>query len=217
MSIWPNRIVKYGVVTLEDVLANEGNWRIHPAAQQAALEGALDVVGIVKPLLLNLRTGEEWPIGERGVETLIDGHGRIVLGMRRGQTTWPAVWVDLTPKEEKLVLATLDPITALAVPDPAKWAELRVDLDPPEALVPVLDGVLAVPPPERQELDLPPLDVGEGLAREEGGSVGAVPNRYPLAIVLAKQDYARWLRYKEQAKKRSDQDAFLALLQEVGA
>ena len=35
-GIWLNRIVRYGAVPPDQLLANEKNWRTHPPAQRAA-------------------------------------------------------------------------------------------------------------------------------------------------------------------------------------
>jgi hypothetical protein len=44
-TAWRNRIGGSGEEAPEQLLANPGNWRIHPRNQQAALAGALDTVG----------------------------------------------------------------------------------------------------------------------------------------------------------------------------
>lgn len=121
---WRNRIVGYEEVRVDQLLHNEANWRIHPKVQQQALAGALNEVGLVQGILINLRTSEEWPPGQRNVETLIDGHLRAELAGRIGQPTLPAFKVDLPPNEERLVLATLDPLSALANADAYKLDEL---------------------------------------------------------------------------------------------
>ena len=43
---WSNRIVGTGELDPEQILANEANWRIHPAAQRAALRGLLAGAGL---------------------------------------------------------------------------------------------------------------------------------------------------------------------------
>lgn len=111
---WKNRIVKYEVVDPESILAHHSNPRIHPKFQQDVLAGALDEIGWIDDVMINLRTSDEWPDGERYVETLVDGHLRVQIALRNGETEIPAKFVDLTPKEEALALATFDPISALA-------------------------------------------------------------------------------------------------------
>ena len=101
-----NRIVGYGEVDPADLLANPRNHRIHPKAQQDALAGSLEEVGWVRDILVNRASG-----------FVIDGHARVVLALRRGERSVPVSYVDLTPKEEALVLASLDYITGMAAID----------------------------------------------------------------------------------------------------
>jgi hypothetical protein len=54
--VWQNRIVRYGEESPAKLIANEKNWRTHPKAQLAALEGALIEVGVVQSAIVNLRT-----------------------------------------------------------------------------------------------------------------------------------------------------------------
>jgi hypothetical protein len=109
-----NRIVGQGVKPASEFLANEKNWRGHPKFQQDGLDGVLSSVGWVQTVIENANTG-----------TLIDGHARIVLALRKGDDTpVPYVQVDLTPEEEAVILATFDPISAMAFTDRAKLDEL---------------------------------------------------------------------------------------------
>ncbi|HEY8869659.1 MAG TPA: DNA modification methylase [Candidatus Limnocylindrales bacterium] len=110
---WRNRIVGSGEEVPNQLLANPGNWRVHPKAQQDALAGALDQVGWVQQVLVNQRSG-----------FVVDGHARVALALTRGEATVPVLYVDLDPEEEALVLATLDPIGAMADRDSAKLEEL---------------------------------------------------------------------------------------------
>jgi hypothetical protein len=103
---WRNRIVGHGEVDPEELVANPRNFRIHPRAQQAALEGVLDEIGWVRDILVSRTTG-----------FVIDGHARVALALRRGEPSVPVSYVDLTPKEEALVLASLDHIIGLAGTD----------------------------------------------------------------------------------------------------
>lgn len=120
-----NRIVKTGTVQAGSLLANEANWRIHPGVQQGVLTGLLEQIGFVQGVIVNLRTSEEWPAGQRGVETLVDGHLRAQLALSRGEDTdVPVVYVDLTPDEEATVLSSFDPVGAMASTDHEKLQEL---------------------------------------------------------------------------------------------
>ena len=125
---WTNRIVKHGDADIKQIFFNPRNWRIHPKEQMEALALALDEVGIVRTLLINLRSpAQGWPATEQG-ETLIDGHARVVKAEQEGMKTWPADWVDLNPEEESIVLASLDSITKGAGTDQAKLAELTTSI-----------------------------------------------------------------------------------------
>jgi DNA modification methylase len=116
---WRNRIVGSGEERPDRLLMNPANWRVHPANQNAALAGSLDSVGWVQQVLLNKRTGY-----------VVDGHARVALALTRGEPTVPVLYVELEPEEERVVLATLDPIGAMAEADKAKLAELLRDLTP---------------------------------------------------------------------------------------
>lgn len=115
---WRNRIVGTGEEAPDQLLANPGNWRIHPKAQQDALSGALDDIGWIQQVVVNQRTGH-----------LVDGHLRVSLALRNNEPTVPVLYVDLDPREEALALATLDPISAMAATDKAKLDALLHDVD----------------------------------------------------------------------------------------
>lgn len=110
---WRNRIVGEGEESPDQLLANPANWRIHPKFQQDALAGVLDDVGWVQRIIVNQQTGH-----------VVDGHLRVSLALSRDEQTIPVLYVDLTPEEEALVLATIDPLSALAVTDAAKLDDL---------------------------------------------------------------------------------------------
>lgn len=110
---WQNRIVGTGTEAPDQLLANPKNWRIHPKAQQDGLESILDRVGWVQNVVVNRRTG-----------FMVDGHLRVTLAMRRNEPEVPVVYVDLTPDEEDVVLASLDPLAMIARSDQTKLLEL---------------------------------------------------------------------------------------------
>ena len=105
-SAWRNRIVRDGYEAPDQLLANPMNWRVHPLHQQEKLEGVLSEVGWIQRVIVNEATGH-----------VIDGHARVGLAISRGEPLVPVLYVDLTLEEERLVLATLDPIGALAGTD----------------------------------------------------------------------------------------------------
>ena len=127
---WRNRIVGSGEERPEQLLSNPSNWRVHPANQKAALAGSLDSVGWVQQVLVNRQTG-----------FLVAGHARVALAAARHEAV-PVLYIDLDPEEEALVLATLDPIGAMASADKAKLEELLGELTPVDgALQAMLDDL----------------------------------------------------------------------------
>ena len=117
-----SRIVGHGEEVPDQLLANPANWRIHPKAQQDAMVGVLEQIGWVQSVIVNRTTGH-----------LVDGHMRVSLALREGVSSIPVAYVELTEEEEALVLATLDPMSALAVTDRDKLAELLADVTPDSA------------------------------------------------------------------------------------
>jgi predicted RNA binding protein with dsRBD fold (UPF0201 family) len=128
---WQNRIVGEGVERPDQLLANPSNWRIHPKHQQDALSAVLDNVGWVQRVIINRTTGH-----------IVDGHLRVSLAISRNEAEVPVVYVDLTEDEELTVLATIDPLSAMAATDSAKLAELLASVQTDDAaLEAVLKGV----------------------------------------------------------------------------
>jgi DNA modification methylase len=123
-TTWANRITRYGEEAPDQLLAHPLNFRTHPKHQQDALSGVLTDVGVVQNIIVNERTGH-----------VVDGHLRISLAMRQNQPTVPVTYVDLSESEEALVLATLDPISALAGADRDKLDELLRDVSTGDAAV----------------------------------------------------------------------------------
>jgi DNA modification methylase len=113
-SAWSNRITGHDVVPASSLLANPENWRTHPGEQREALRGSLDSLGWVQDVIVNTRTGH-----------VVDGHARVEEAISRGEETpVPVVYVDLSEDEERLALAIIDPISAMAGTDTTKLAEL---------------------------------------------------------------------------------------------
>ena len=117
MSEWKNRIVGEDMVDPGQLLANPMNWRVHPKAQQKALTGILKEVGWVQRVIVNVNTGH-----------VVDGHARVSLALKQNATQVPVLYVDLSEAEERLVLATLDPISAMATSDKDLLTSLLADI-----------------------------------------------------------------------------------------
>ncbi len=141
---WKNRIVGSGEEAPEQLLANPLNFRVHPKHQQDALQGVLNEVGWVQEVIVNKRNN-----------FLIDGHLRVSLAMRQGEKKIPVKYVDLSEAEEKLILATFDPISALATTDAAKLDELLNEVSTGDAAVQQLLTELAEKAGQIPEIDSP--------------------------------------------------------------
>lgn len=115
---WRSRIVGEEDVAPDQLLANPRNWRVHPRRQQQALAGALDQVGWVQRVIVNRVTGH-----------LVDGHLRVELALRRGEPTLPVSYVELSPEEEGLIVASLDPLAAMAEQDDEKLRQLLAEIE----------------------------------------------------------------------------------------
>jgi len=100
-----DRIVELRRVRAGDLLADNRNWRRHPTAQRDALAGVLHEIGYAGALL-----ARETPDGLR----LIDGHLR--ASMDPDQIV-PVLVLDLSEAEAGKLLATLDPLAAMATVD----------------------------------------------------------------------------------------------------
>lgn len=99
---WRDRVVEMRRVPASELNANPKNWREHPPEQQRAMQGVLEEVGIAGALL-----ARETPAGLE----LIDGHLRTELD---DGTEWPVLVLDVDENEADVLLASVDPIGALA-------------------------------------------------------------------------------------------------------
>src|SRR5436305_6289579 len=109
-----DRVREFGRVPARDLLDNDGNPRRHPQAQRDALRGVLEQVGVAAALVAyrSERNG--------GRLTLIDGH----LRRQDYDLDWPTLILDVTDAEADLLLATHDPLAALAEYDRSRLEAL---------------------------------------------------------------------------------------------
>jgi len=112
-TAWRNRITRHADVPPSDLVAHPLNVRRHGRMQADALSGVLSEVGVVQSVIVNERTG-----------LILDGHLRAELAVAKAEPTVPVVYVDLDESEERLILATFDPLGALADTDGAALREL---------------------------------------------------------------------------------------------
>ncbi len=113
-----DRIKELRRVKASELIPNPKNWRTHPIAQQDALKGILAEVGFAGAVLAREL--------DDGTLMLIDGH------MRAEATTdqeIPVLILDVDEAESDKLLATFDPIAAMAESDPHALDALLRNVD----------------------------------------------------------------------------------------
>jgi DNA modification methylase len=112
-----------------DLNDNPLNWRRHPEKQTGALAAALEQVGWAGALLYNEQT-----------KHLIDGHARKKVSLSKTGRV-PVLIGSWTEEQEKLILATLDPLAAMAEADTVALDKLLREVSTGND--PQLDAMLA--------------------------------------------------------------------------
>ena len=113
-----DRVIDTRHVPAKDLIPDDRNWRLHPESQRRALRGILAEIGYAAPVLAR-ETAE-------GQLVLIDGHLR--QEEADPDQLIPVTVVDLTEEEAGKLLATLDPLGAMAQVDTDKYGLLSEDL-----------------------------------------------------------------------------------------
>ena len=103
---WECKVLGWDMVAPDQLTANPGNYRRHPAAQRRALRGSLNELGIIAPVIWNVTTGR-----------LLDGHARVDEYLEAGVVEVPRILVEVPADKESLALLSLDPIAAMAEAD----------------------------------------------------------------------------------------------------
>ncbi len=149
---WKSRITREADVDPATLTAHPSNWRTHPQSQLDALDEALDTIGWIQRVIVSERSGR-----------VIDGHARIAQAVKRREPTIPVVYVDLNDDEERLALATLDPLSAMAGGDDERLRALLAEIEAPAG--PLADLLDSIAP-------LVVLGIGEGVVgvSERAGS-----------------------------------------------
>ena len=108
-----DRIKELRRVKASQLHPNPKNWRTHPQSQMDAIRGVLAEVGFAGAEL-----ARELPDGSL---QLIDGHARAEIA---GDAEVPVLVLDVTESEADKILATFDPIGAMAEANASKLEEL---------------------------------------------------------------------------------------------
>jgi len=139
---------------------NPSNWRLHDAAQIDGLKAVLSEVGWAGALLYNERT-----------KRIIDGHARKAVS----EGPVPVLIGDWSEREEQIILATLDPLAAMAEANEEALAGLLAEIETDSAgLQAMLDG----------------LAEDNGVGADEGGGVEGTPGpdnyheQYGVIVIL---------------------------------
>lgn len=149
---------------------NAGNWREHPDRQRAALNGVLSEIGIAGALTAYYSERNGMTL------TLIDGH------LRKGEhaaAEWPVLVLDVTDEEADALLASIDPIAAMAQTNEAQLTALRTRLgEQSETLRQALDAAAATAglkmQPAQGKDTPPPVDRAAELQAKWGTALGQV-------------------------------------------
>jgi len=149
-----DRIRELRRVPASELLPNPKNWRTHPTAQRNALKGVFAEVGIADAVLVRELAD--------GSLMLIDGHLR---AEEAGETELPVLILDVNEAEADKLLATFDPLSAMAEIDSERLDGLLRDLDTSSDAIRDLLSELAeqagiVPPDDAVEKPQPPLKTG---------------------------------------------------------
>lgn len=177
LRLWRNRIVGQGDVPPHTLEPSPWNWRTHPASQKDAMAGVLSELGWIQQIVVNKSSGR-----------LIDGHLRLALAIEQQAPTVPVLYVELSEAEEKLALATLDPLSALAEADREQLAALLQQVQSGDAAVQAMLAGLA----EQEGI----MAGANGDASEDGTSDGlthgSLADRFgvpPFTVLDARQGY----------------------------
>jgi hypothetical protein len=113
-----DRIKDFRRVKSSELKPNPKNWRTHPDQQRDALRGVLAEVGFADACI-----ARELPDGSL---ELVDGHLRVETAP---DADVPVLVLDVTESEADKILATLDPLSAMAGSDAELLAELVAGIE----------------------------------------------------------------------------------------
>lgn len=170
-----DRIKELRRVPARELRPNPKNWRTHPKEQQDALRGVLAEIGFADALLAR--------VDADGGLILIDGHLRAETA---ADELVPVLILDVDEAEAAKILATLDPLGAMAEADGGKLKDLLDEIETGSAAVQAM---------------LDDLGKEHGLGEEEEDAEVEVPeNNYQQqygVIVVCDSEESQQLAYEE--------------------
>jgi len=189
---------------------NPNNWRLHNEKQKKAVRLSIfgkDAAGWADVGLFNKRTGR-----------LVNGHLRKELAIERKEPM-PVLVGDWTPKQESLILASLDSTNAMSDTDEVKLGALLGSFT--EATGDIAELLEFVAKSERIELAQPDLEELE--PEEEGGEEEQEgnPNAFvkQMQFFMALEVYREVLAVLEAVKAKfrlsNNTDTFLRIVQDA--
>jgi DNA modification methylase len=132
MSEIRDRVVELRRVRAGDLLEHPKNWRIHPERQRKALRGVMEDVGFADAILARER--------DDGALEVIDGHLRRSMD---DDMIVPVLVLDVDADEADELLASLDPLAALAQTDATTLVDLLASIETRSEDLRMLYGELA--------------------------------------------------------------------------
>jgi DNA modification methylase len=207
-----DRIKEFKRVRFSELSANPKNWRKHPDKQRDAMTGVLETVGWADAVLARET--------KDGLE-LIDGHLRKEIAE---DAEVPVLILDVNQQEADLILATHDPLAAMAKTDQELLNDLvsRLEFDDAHTTK-LLDSLSTIPTEiveDKNEIevpDKPKTNVGDLWLLDEhrlfcGDCTKQTPSEWKAAICVTDPPYGVGLNYATHDD--NDIDNYQSLLDE---
>lgn len=156
MSPIRDRIKDFRRVPASQLREHPHQWRTHSDTQRAALQGVLAEIGFATAVLAYEDAD--------GALVLCDGHLRRAA---MGDQPVPVLVLDVTPAEAEILLATLDPLAALAGQNHARLRELVGRSLPENPAVAALLAELVENAARGPTQEAPPADPAAGSVRTQ--------------------------------------------------
>lgn len=174
---WRLLVTEHALVAPGDLINHPENARHHPPLQAEALRDAICEIGFMGEVYVSKRSGR-----------ILDGHLRVAEALRAGQALVPVGWVACDSDEQELALiATYDPLGALATADKEQLARLAETAGLESAsLTAMLASMAGAKPAGRV--------IGAPFGPQGGGHLGAVPDLvHPVVVECESENDAEAL------------------------